>query len=349
MTGYFWKTKDANSFGAFTPSLGTGLYHVAAAAIAPGMKLWSYGVADSAWATLSTAKREPYVELQGGPIQDQSIKLTLASNETRSHIEFWIPTDTRLDIHALKVPEVTLRPVADVPLFSWARPATVTPWTDLAAAFKNHDAVPPPPALESNRWAPSGMENLGEAFEWAIANANQGQADLWRFHFGAWLAGREDPEGAITQLSASRLGAAKALLARLCKSKGDLERARQAFAAIQEPWLQLHPQIVVERDKTLRAIGATMLPERERWLSQVDALADEWVIERRIQLLIDQGRHQAAKDLLLATPFQKVHQTYTRTGLWKQITDALGLPSLPIPAQLGEDRLATFGAYREYE
>ena len=28
MTGYFWITKDANTFGAFTPSLGVGLFHI---------------------------------------------------------------------------------------------------------------------------------------------------------------------------------------------------------------------------------------------------------------------------------------------------------------------------------
>jgi hypothetical protein len=44
-----------------------------------------------------------------------------------------------------------------------------------------------------------------------------------------------------------------------------------------------------------------------------------------------------------------VHQTYTRTGLWEQITKKLNIPFLPIPEQLGEDRLAHFGAYREYE
>ena len=68
-----------------------------------------------------------------------------------------------------------------------------------------------------------------------------------------------------------------------------------------------------------------------------------------VQLLIDKGEFQKAKDLLLSTWFQKVHQTYTRTGLWKQITDKLNLPFRPIPASLGEDRLANFGAYREYE
>jgi len=44
-----------------------------------------------------------------------------------------------------------------------------------------------------------------------------------------------------------------------------------------------------------------------------------------------------------------VHQTYTRTGLWEQICEKQGTNYLPIPSQLGEDRLARFGAYREYE
>ena len=105
MTGYFWKSKDANAFGAFTPSLGTGLYHIADEQVAPGIKLWSYGVGDDrAWAMLSTAARQPYIEIQGGPIADQSIKLELQPSETRSHTEYWFPTDRPLDIHALEVP-----------------------------------------------------------------------------------------------------------------------------------------------------------------------------------------------------------------------------------------------------
>ncbi|MFI5131043.1 MAG: hypothetical protein ACHQFX_13670, partial [Chitinophagales bacterium] len=118
---------------------------------------------------------------------------------------------------------------------------------------------------------------------------------------------------------------------------------------IQEPWLQLHPQIMVERDKLLRSLGPQTIPERERWLSKVNALSDEWIIERRVQLFIDKNEIQEAKELLLSTPFQKVHQTYTRTGLWIQICEKLKTPYLPIPPQLGEDRLAVFGAYREYE
>jgi len=68
-----------------------------------------------------------------------------------------------------------------------------------------------------------------------------------------------------------------------------------------------------------------------------------------VQLLIDKGEFQAAKRLLLSAPFQKIHQRYVRTALWKQLCEGLNEPYLPIPPELGEDRLAAFGAYREYE
>ncbi len=89
--------------------------------------------------------------------------------------------------------------------------------------------------------------------------------------------------------------------------------------------------------------------EREKWLSKVAALKDEWIIERRVQLLIDKGDVVQAKDLLLSTHFQKIHQTYTRTALWMQICEKSGFPCFPVPTQFGEDRLANFGSYREFE
>src|ERR1044071_438864 len=94
MTGYFWRTgKDANAFGAFTASFGTGLYHIADEKIAPGVKLWSYGTADdSTWAVMSTAKHQTYIEVQGGPLSDQSVKVELQPKETKWHVEYWIPT-----------------------------------------------------------------------------------------------------------------------------------------------------------------------------------------------------------------------------------------------------------------
>lgn len=350
MTGYFWKTKDANAFGAYTPSLGTGLYHIADEKIASGIKLWSYGTGDdSAWSVLSTAKHQTYIEIQGGPIGDQSIKLEMQPGQTRWHTEYWFPTDKEVNIYSLKVPAINLRATSEIPLFGWARNGEVKPWNDLIAAFKNKAKVPEPPSADQNNWPPSGMENMDGAFRWAIQNSKGNSADLWSFYYGTWLAGRGQSEVAIQTLSTSKTGVAKALLARLLKIKGDVAGAIKAYDGIGEKWLQLHPQVIIERDKALRSLGPQTIPQREQWLSKVAALRDEWIIERKIQLLIDKGEFQPAKDLLLSTPFQKVHQTYTRTGLWKQLSGKLGIPFLPVPAQLGEDQLATFGAYREYE
>ncbi|CAL1516444.1 DUF5107 domain-containing protein [Chitinophaga sp. MM2321] len=350
MTGYFWRTKDVNAFGAFTPSLGTGLYHIAADKIAPGIKLWSYGRAgDSSWATLSTARHEPYVELQGGPAGDQSIKQELQPKQTGWHVEYWIPTDKELDIYSLKMPANHLRPVADIPLFEWARKGEVKVWNGLITAYKTNAALPDPPGIEELLWAPSGMEQLDAPFKRAIEKTSGNIQDRWKFYYGAWLAGRGRNEDAMHILSTTKTGLAKVLLARLLKLKGDMQGAAKAFEAINEPWLQIHPQIIVERDKVLRNMGLQTIAERGSWLTKVAALTDEWIIERRIQLLIDQGMLQQAKNLLLSTHFQPVHQTYTRTGLWMQLCEKLKMPFLPIPAQLGEDRLARFGAYREYE
>lgn len=350
MTGYFWKTKDVNAFGAYTPSYGTGLYHIADEKIAPGIKLWSYGVGDdSAWSLLSTAKHQTYIEIQGGPIGDQSIKLEMLPKQTKWHIEYWLPTDKALNIYDLKVPQIQLRPLKEIPLFEWARNNEVKIWKQLINAYQIKSKLPEPPAIDENLWAPSGMKNMDAAFKWAINNSGEQNSDLWKFYYGTWLAGRGNSEHSIKVLSTCSTGVAKALLGRLLKLKDDNDGAKRAFESITEPWLQLHPQIVIERDKILKSAGRQAIAERERWLSKVIALKDEWIIERRVQLLIDKDEPLKAKDLLLSTQFQKVHQTYTRTGLWKQICDKLNISFLPVPAQLGEDRLANFGAYREYE
>ncbi len=349
MTGFFWKTKDANAFGAFTPSFGTGLYHIADEAISPGMKLWSYGVGkDRAWATLSTAKHDPYVEIQGGPLGDQSVKLELQPKETRWHVEFWIPSNKALNIYSLKVPNVTLRPISEVPLFDWAREEEVAVWKDLLRAHKTKERLPEPPEIHQCLWAPSGMEHMDAAFKWAIKTTKGDTTERWRFHYGTWLAGTGQKKEAVQVLSTSSLGVARALVARVLASEGDLDGAGKALGSIQEKWLQLHPQIIVERDEVLRNLGTQTLAERENWLNQVDALQDEWIIERRVQLLIDRGEFQKAKEVLLSVSFQKVHQRYARTALWNQICERLSEPCLPVPPELGEDQLAAFGAYREF-
>ena len=350
MTGYFWESHDINVFGAYTPSLGAGLYHVADKSSAPGMKLWSYGAGeDSSWATLSTAKPEPYIEIQGGPLGDQSIKQELQPKEKLTHTEFWIPADQPINIYRLHTPVVKLRPTDDVPLFEWARDEETAPWLAMKEANEKNDQLPVPPEITANCWPPSGMDDLEPAFLRAIERSAGNEKDSWKFYYGSWMAGRGNFSKAIAVLSGCEHGVAKALLARLLRHENKDREAVEAYNRISERWLQLHPQIVVERDKTLKSLGPETLNEREHWLSLVGALPDEWVIERRVQLLIDQGNAKAAKELLLATKFQKVHQTYTRTNLWFQICDQLNEPRLPVPDKLGEDRLAQFGAYREYE
>ena len=351
MTGYFWKTKDVNAFGAFTPSLGTGLYHIADEKIASGIKLWSYGTADdSAWSVLSTAKHQTYIEIQGGPIGDQSIKLEMLPKQKRWHVEYWIPTDKEMEIRKMKTPSPVLRSIDEIPLFSWARKEDGKDWETLINTYKSKKIMNlRAPDIYKSIWPPSGLENLDEPFKLAIKYSGGENQDNWKFYYGTWLAGRGDTVNAINILSKTNLGIAKLLLARLYKLQGKMQMAKNEYDHINEKWLQLHPQVVVERDKVLRALGPTMLAEREHWLSKVEALKDEWIIERKVQLLIDKGEYLKAKELLLATSFQKVHQTYTRTGLWMQICEKLNIPCSPIPLQLGEDRLATFGAYREYE
>lgn len=348
MTGYFWKTKDVNAFGAFTPSTGTGLYHIADEKSAPGIKLWSYGN-DSSWSVLSTAQNKRYIEIQGGPIGDQSIKLELQPKQKSWHIEYWIPSDKQLDIRSLSLPQIELRAVESIPLFNWARNEEIKIWNELTQAYLKKSGVPQPPSVHINNWPPSGMEDLDDAFNWAIKTADSTWKDLWQFYYGTWLAGRGEQEASINSLKKSDHDLAKVLLGRLYRLSGNLKAAQQAYASIKESWVQIHPQVVIERDKVLRALGKQTLAERENWLSRVNALTDEWIIEREVQLLIDKGDYMQAKELLLTTHFQKVHQTYTRTGLWMQICKNLKLDCLPVPPQLGEDRLAGFGAYREYE
>jgi len=73
------------------------------------------------------------------------------------------------------------------------------------------------------------------------------------------------------------------------------------------------------------------------------------LLKERFSYSLIKGSHKLQKTCFLLVPFQMVHQTYTRTGLWMQICKKLNISALPIPRQLGEDQLARFGAYREYE
>lgn len=352
MTGYFWQKPDHFAFGAFTPSLGSGLYHVADPRQVPGIKLWSDGIGrDEPWVTQYTLDGEQCLEIQAGPLIDQSIKDMLQPGQTHHHVEFWIPTKCRRNIRKISLPDPQLRPLKDVPGFSWARDEDVHDWLKLIGAHVSGDAnqIPAAPDVDSNHWAPSGMAELGDALSWAISLGEGVERDKWLLQYGAWLAGRSKTDASLTALSQSRDDRARALAGRLwLVCKHDARAAADSFRAIESPTISLHPQVVIERDQALAALGNETLGERKRWLDAVNSLDDEWLAERRASYLLDCGDAGAARDVLRSTRFQLVHQRYERTRLWRRVESMLGLEPVHYPEWLGEDDLAEFGAYREH-
>jgi hypothetical protein len=352
MTGYFWQKPDCCAFGAFTPSLGAGLYHVADPLQMPGMKLWSDGTGrDEEWVSQYTLDGAQGLEVQAGPLVDQSVKATLRPGQLREQVEFWIPSVQRRNIRTIALPAPRLRPVEEMPVFGWAREEEVDLWLKLADARKAGDAlrIPGTPNIDCNRWAPSGIEELGDALAWAASCTGGGERDNWLFQHAAWLAGRGEPDAALEVLSECHDDRGRALAGRLWLiHRHDPHKAAESFRAIESPTISLHPQVIFERDKALAALGSATIGERKRCLDAVSALEDEWLAERRASLLLDCGDAQAARDVLTGTWFQRVHQRYERTRLWRRIESMLGLAPVTYPSWLGEDDLAEFGAYREH-
>jgi hypothetical protein len=352
MNGFFWRKPDCFTFGVFTPSLSAGLYHVADPSRVPGIKLWSDGIGrDEAWVNQYTLNCEQCLEIQAGPLVDQSIKSALQPGQLRDHVEFWIPSGMPLDIRKISFPHSPLRPLDKVPLFGWARSEDVGCWLSLISAQKSGDTsrISKAPDVDSNCWAASGITELGDALSWAAKSTEGNERDRWLFQQGAWLAGRGEANAALEVLAQSSDDRARALSGRLwLVHQRDARAAAKCFRAIESEAVALHPQVVIERDKALAAIGKETLEERARWLKAVSALDDEWLAERRASLLIDSGDLQAALLLLKTTRFQLVHQRYERTRLWRQVETGLGLEPVEHPSWLGEDDLAEFGAYREH-
>lgn len=352
MTGFFWKKPDCAAFGVFTPSLKAGLYHVADPASVPGIKLWSDGIGrDEPWVSQYTLDGEQCLEIQGGPLIDQSIKDVLQPGQVRHHVEFWIPSATSRNIRTIPLPRPELRGLDKVPLFEWGRSEDVGLWLELISAHKAGAAgrVPKSPDLDNNYWAVTGMAALGDALSWAASCTDGIERHRWLFQHGAWLAGRGEADKALDVLTQSSDDRARALAGRLwLVYRHDAHVAAKCFREILSQAVALHPQVVIERDKALAALGSETLDERRRWLEAVSALDDEWLAERRASLLIDAGDFESALRVMKSTRFQLVHQRYERTRLWRQIESALGLQPENHPAWSGEDDLAEFGAYREH-
>jgi hypothetical protein len=276
----------------------------------------------------------------------------MAPGKGPCYVEFWLPASQPLDIRHLAVPKVDLPPEDKIPLFSWPPRAGVDRWLRVfrAWAFQRLGTLPPAPGLGENEWAPRGIESLGPALAWAAERTGEPDRSRWLLQLGAWQAARGQCALAIQMLARSSDDRAPALAGRLLwRGQGDPQRGAEAYRRLRNPLISNHPQVVVERDACLGALGPSTLEEREAGLAPLAASTDEWVIERRATWLADAGRWAEAKALLECTPFQLVHQRYERTRLWRRVKTALGIVSEDPPGWLGEDDLASFGAYRQFE
>lgn len=351
MAGWFWREHDCNAFGEYSETNGCGLYHIADPKHVPGIKLWSDGIGEhEAFVTQWTLSSTQCLEIQAGPIIDQGIKDVLKPGEDLCYVEFWIPTDKRLDIKALRLPNVNLPEISKIPLFGYARADDSQFWLDVIRAWKANDIfiLPKPPGMDDNKWAPSGIEKLEEALKWAILHCEPENKSGWLFQLGTLVSALEKNEEGIKYLEASKDDRAYALASRLYRRCNKLEEAYKVISRIKNMVVAMHPQVVIERDRVLQALGAATIPEREKWFECTSGLTDEWLIERRAVLLIDKGEYEKAKELLESTQFQLVHQRYVRQELWKKIENELGLEPVTKLNWMGEDNLASFGAYWEY-
>ena len=68
-------------------------------------------VDDSAWAMLSTAKHQTYIEIQGGPIGDQSIKLEMQPVKQDGMLNTGSLLTKKWIFEKLKTPSPVLRPL----------------------------------------------------------------------------------------------------------------------------------------------------------------------------------------------------------------------------------------------
>jgi hypothetical protein len=350
MQGFFWKTADCHAFGMFTPSLGSGLYHIADPLETPGIKLWIYGIGrHEDWAHQTSARKESYAEIQSSPLLEQAENKKLAPGERHLHTEFWIPSSKPMSIGDLKLPNPRLMEIDRIPLFDWVPRRNTIPWIELEKAFQlgEPNRIPIPPGIEECNWPLSGMEQLGDALIWAAEYGEKKYASLWSYYLGVWLAGRGKINESIYILNTVETDWSYAFKGRLLRAiKGDFVGSREAFRKISSPAWNLHPQVFIERDITLSHFGPSAFQEREEWFEKAGALQDEGLLERKACFLFEKGAIHEAKAILEHYVFEKVHQRYKRSQLWNRITEILGSTEAHIPDNLGEDDLATYGSYR---
>lgn len=318
MTAFFWKPGGSPHFGAFHHDLGFGLMHLAEPQLLPGKKVWTYGHGRyCSWASATTSGGLAYAEIESGPLLDQSEKATFRAGTERRFEECWIPVHSRDDCAAVARPQLNLPPMAD-PWLGWKHSAWQCEWEEFRAGVGPRPSSCVPPGLE-----------LEEALR-RDRNAAEPLA--------LWLAFRARPDEALRFVeNDSSPGAQRIAGLILWKARGEFARAVPHL----EAGPLTDPVAVVELDELYAELG--MNDRRAALLS--GAPAHRLVTERRASLALAVGNPAECIQLLAAASWPREHQRYVRTELWKAAHAALGQPGAPVPAELGEDNLARFGAY----
>ena len=101
------------------------------------------------------------------------------------------------------------------------------------------------------------------------------------------------------------------------------------------------PVAAAKLDEVYESQG--LLDERQRLLK--DQPLHPLVVERKASLALACNNPELTLELLSSTYWQRQHQRYVRTELWREACRRLGKDSSNVPELLGEDSLAQFGAY----
>lgn len=355
MTGLFWEAPPRSVFGVFSPSRQLGLYHLADVKQVPGIKFWSYGVGqDEKWATDSQLTTDPYLEMQSGPLGDQSIKHDLEPNEERSWTSFWLPVTERQDITQIQIPEPTFMPVSSIPFFDW--PIMAQQWCQSSAEgrLKSELYTVDEALCSGQKVPPVSMPHLQETLRADYDLASPAQQEVIAALYGCLLAAKGEHSESLVWLERSSLDWARLLEARIHRVfLKQPQQAVDALSKINAKAYLAHPQVTSEHIAALKAIGQMTLDQQKEVLQANNALPDDELIALRAQLDLDDNRPNDALKHLQEHAFQRVHQTYSNTQLYKAVLGQLGTydPNQldDYAQQVGEDKLAVWGAYRTWD
>ena len=318
MTGFFWKPGSGRSFGVFHHDTGSGLLHVADPYQVPGKKLWTYGFgADRSWAQASTDGVMGYSEIQSGPLEDQGKKPPFPAGGEMRFEEYWIPVAAREDFERVELPAFPLPEWdGETPWLGHAHSAWQCEWE----AFRQGQGPLPQSTV------PPGIE-----LEDALRGAHATEA------LALWLVARGRSEEALCLVADDPKPAAQRLAGLICWKV--LDNPTRAASHLERGPLH-DPVAVAEYDEVLERAG-----RRAQRVGLLDsACHHRLMIERRAQLALCLGNPETTLELLGGTAWPLEHQRYVRSGLWRAAAQQVGRDPA-IPAFLGEDQLARFGAY----